>query len=82
MPMGDPARKGKPRQSTHNGIEIILEQAESAFLSALSMSAMNGGVEDVRQACVSLASLRAFQTCLGNGSPAVTAAAAGTLGLY
>jgi len=70
----------KDRQSSRQCIELTLHRSERAFLSALTMASGTGRVEEVRQACLSLALLRAFQTSLGQGSPIVTASAAGILG--
>ena len=80
MPMGHPDQRTKDPQSTRDGIQLILERSERSFLAALSLSVNSGLVEDVRQACLSLALLRAFQTSLGQGSAAITASAAGILG--
>ena len=81
MPMGTPEKRTKDRQSTRQSIKYILDQSEAAFLSALDLLAGNGRVEDVRQACLSIALLHAFQTSLGHGTSSVTAAAAGILGV-
>ena len=80
MPMGTPGRKVDHRQSTRHRIQVILEQADAAYQSALELVAGSGKVEDVRQACLSLALLRAFQTSLGQGVARVTSFAADLLG--
>ena len=80
MPMGHPDQRTRDRQSTRHGIQLILDRSEKSFIEALSLSANSGLVEDVRQACLALALLRAFQTSLGQGSAGITASAAGILG--
>lgn len=80
MPLGIPEKKIKDRQSTRLSIQAVLTRAEDAFLSALDLVAGGGKVESIRQACLALALLRAFQTSLGQGSQKVTSAAASTLG--
>lgn len=80
MPMGTPGKKVDHRQSTRQRIQVILEQADVAYQSALELVAGSGKVEDVRQACLSLALLRAFQTSLGQGGARVTSFAADLLG--
>jgi separase len=80
MPMGTPGKKVDHRQSTRHRIQVILEQADAAYQSALELVAGSGKVEDVRQACLSLALLRAFQTSLGQGGARVTSFAADLLG--
>ena len=80
MPMGTPGKKVDHRQSTRHRIQVILEQADQAYQSALTLVAGSGKVEDVRQACLSLALLRAFQTSLGQGGARVTSFAADLLG--
>ncbi|WRT66903.1 uncharacterized protein IL334_003868 [Kwoniella shivajii] len=79
MPMGAPTKRVVDRQSTRQSIQSVLTRAEEAFLSALSLVSGSGKIEDIRQACLALALLRAFQTSLGQGSEEVTAAAAGML---
>ncbi|KIY31248.1 hypothetical protein I305_06356 [Cryptococcus gattii E566] len=79
MPLGIPEKKIKDRQSTRLSIQAVLTRAEDAFLSALDLVAGGGKVESIRQACLALALLRAFQTSLGQGSQKVTSAAASTL---
>lgn len=78
--MGSAAAKPDHRQSARHRIQVILDQADQAYRTALSLVAGSGKVEDVRQACLSLALLRAFQTSLGQGSLEVTAVAADLLG--
>lgn len=68
------------RQSARHRIQITLDQANEAYRSALSLVAGSGRVEDVRQACLSLALLRAFQTSLGQGDSSLTSFAADLLG--
>ena len=80
MPMGSSKGRMRDRQSTRDSIQIILEKSQTAYLSALALSAGSGKVEEVRSACLSLALLRAFQSSLGQGSETVTAAAAEILG--
>ncbi|KAL7422127.1 separin protein [Cryptotrichosporon argae] len=80
MPMGAPAEKTRSRQSTHSGIQLVLQRAEAAFLKTIEATSMSGKVEDVRRACLSVALLRAYQASMGYGSEDVTAAAAGMLG--
>lgn len=80
MPMGGAGNKIDHRQSARHRIQVILDQADEAYRAALSMVAGSGRVEDVRQACLSLALLRAFQTSLGQGGTDVTAFAADILG--
>lgn len=82
MPMGTPGKKLDHRQSARHRIQIILDQADEAYRAALSMVAGSGRVEDVRQACLSLAHLRAFQTSLGHGGMDLTAFAADILGMF
>lgn len=82
MPMGISDKKGRGRQSTRKRIEVVLERADMAYQSALTLAASNGRVEDVRRACLSLALLRAFQTSLGQGGANVTSAAASLLGAH
>ncbi|OXH40985.1 separase [Cryptococcus neoformans] len=79
MPMGIPEKKIKDRQSTRLSIQAVLTRAEDAFLSALDLVAAGGKVEGIRQACLALALLKAFQTSLGQGSESVTSFAASTL---
>lgn len=79
MPMGIPEKRMNDRQSVRDSIELVLDRSERGFLSAVSLSKGDGRVEDVRQACLSLALLRAFKTSLGHGSPSVTASAASIL---
>lgn len=79
MPMGIPEKKIKDRQSARLSIQAFLTRAEDAFLSALDLVAAGGKVEGIRQACLALALLKAFQTSLGQGSESVTSAAASTL---
>lgn len=76
MPMGNPGRKITDRQSSRHRIQIILDRAEQGFQKTLSLARGSGRIEEIRQACLSLALLRAFQTSLGQGSPDVTAYAA------
>ena len=80
MPMGTASKKLDHRQSARHRIQVILDQADEAYRAALSMVAGSGRVEDVRQACLSLALLRAFQTSLGQGGMDATAFAADILG--
>ena len=80
MPMGIPEKKIKDSQSARLSIQAFLTRAEDAFLSALDLVAAGGKVEGIRQACLALALLKAFQTSLGQGSESVTSAAASTLG--
>ncbi|ODO11404.1 hypothetical protein I350_00183 [Cryptococcus amylolentus CBS 6273] len=79
MPMGNPTKKANDRQSSRLKIQSVLTRAESSFMSTLDLVAGSGRVEDIRQACLALALLRAFQTALGLGSSAVTSAAADIL---
>ncbi len=81
MPMGNPESKNRDRQSIRQSIEQVLNRSETSFTAALEISASSGSVENVRQACLSLALLRAFQTSLGHGSYDLTAAAACILGM-
>lgn len=80
MPMGNPEQRTRDRQSSRRNIQIILQKSEQAFMSSLNLAYGSGRVEDVRQSCLSLALLRAFQTSLGEGSAATTASAAALLG--
>jgi separase len=79
MTMASPDKRIKDRQSTRHGANILLERAVEAFRVTLATDARTGRVEDIRQACVSLAVLGAYQTSLGQGSPEITAMAAGIL---
>jgi separase len=80
--MGVSDKKGRrDRLSTRNKIETVLDHAGIEFQDSLSLAASTGKVEDVRQACLNLALLKAFQTSLGQGSAAITAAAANILGV-
>ncbi|KLT42574.1 hypothetical protein CC85DRAFT_274318 [Cutaneotrichosporon oleaginosum] len=79
LTMGSPGKRGKDRLSTRHDAVQQLERASAAFRNTLATIAARGRVEDVRQTCVSLALLGAFQTSLGHGSPATTASAASTL---
>lgn len=79
LTMGSPGRRGKDRHSTRHEAVLQLDHASAAFRNTLAAIAARGRVEDVRQTCVSLALLGAFQTSLGHGSPVTTASAAGTL---
>ncbi|WVF72384.1 hypothetical protein IAT40_007199 [Kwoniella sp. CBS 6097] len=76
MPMGNPTKRIVDRQSTRLSIQTVLARAEEAFLSALSIASGSGKIEGIRQACLALALLKAFQTSLGHGSELVTASAA------
>lgn len=78
--MGAPEKRAKERQSTRQGALMLLEKASQSFRKTVSIVARTGRVEDVRQACISLVLLGAFQTALGYGSPTTTALAAGILG--
>lgn len=80
--MGNPGGQVDHRQSARHRIQITLDQANEAYRSALSLVAGSGRVEDVRQACLSLALLRAFQTSLGQGDTRITSFAADLLGEY
>lgn len=77
MTMSGPERKD--RASSRHTAQLLLEKASEAFRSTLAAVARTGKVEEVRQACVSLAVLGAFQTSLGHGNPETTASAAGVL---
>ncbi|OCF35317.1 hypothetical protein I316_02863 [Kwoniella heveanensis BCC8398] len=79
MPMGNPTKRIVDRQSTRLSIQTVLTRAEEAFLSALSIASGSGKIEGIRQACLALALLRAFQTSLGHGSELITASAADIL---
>nr|XP_031857742.1 uncharacterized protein CI109_006837 [Kwoniella shandongensis]KAA5524814.1 hypothetical protein CI109_006837 [Kwoniella shandongensis] len=79
MPMGNSEKRVNDRQSTRLSIQSVLARAEQAFLDALALVAGSGRIEGIRQACLALALLRAFQTSLGQGSIAITSAAAGVL---
>ncbi|WVQ78257.1 hypothetical protein IAT38_000341 [Cryptococcus sp. DSM 104549] len=79
MPMGNPEKRVNDRQSTRLSIKSVLARAEDAFLSALDLVAGSGRIEGIRQACLALGLLRAFQTSLGQGSAAITASAAEVL---
>lgn len=79
LTMGSPGKRVKERHSSRHEAVLQLERASSAFRTTLASIAQTGRVEDVRQTCVSLALLGAFQTSLGHGSPATTASAACTL---
>ncbi|WVQ98549.1 hypothetical protein IAU59_005675 [Kwoniella sp. CBS 9459] len=79
MPMGNPTKRVIDRQSTRLSIQTVLTRAEEAFLSALSIASGSGKIEGIRQACLALALLKAFQTSLGHGSELVTASAADIL---
>lgn len=80
MTMGSPDKRANGRrQSSRHAAISQLERASSAFRTTLANIARTGRIEDVRQTCVSIALLSAFQTSLGHGSPSTTAAAAGTL---
>jgi separase len=82
MPMGTMSKRLDHRQSARHRIEVILDQADQAYRAALSVVAGSGRAEDVRQACLSLALLRAFQTSLGQGGTDVTSFAADILGKF
>lgn len=75
--MSSPERND--RTSSRHAAQILLEKASEAFRSTLAAVARTGKVEEVRQACVSLAVLGAFQTSLGHGNSETTASAAGIL---
>lgn len=83
LTMGSPGKrtksKAQERQSSRHDAVVQLELASSAFRKTLARIARTGRVEDVRQTCVSLALLGAFQTSLGHGSPLTTVSAACTL---
>ncbi len=81
MPMGRLESKSKQhRQSTRLSIDSVLQRADRSFMAALAERAGSARIEDTRQACLSLALLKTFQTSLGHGSALVTASAAGILG--
>lgn len=80
MTMASPDKRPKERLSTRNGAHLLLEKAVEAFRITLANYSQTGRVEDIRQACVSLAVLGAFQTSLGQGSATTTALTAGLLG--
>lgn len=79
MTMGSPDKRAKERQSTRHSAQVLLERAAHAFRQAVTVTGHTGRVEDVRQACVSLALLGAFQTSVGHGSPTTTSSAADLL---
>ncbi|WVN89000.1 uncharacterized protein L203_104216 [Cryptococcus depauperatus CBS 7841] len=79
MPMGISERKVSDRQSTRLSIQTTLSRAEDAFLLALEMVSGIGKVESIRQACLALALLKAFQTSLGQGTKSITSSAASIL---
>lgn len=68
--------KSRTRLPIHN----LLDGAEAAYTSALSLCRESGTVEDVRQAAVALAMLYAYRSSLGQGSVETTRAAADLLG--
>lgn len=78
--MGQPQQRTRDRQSTRQSIQAVLQGAERSFVDALGSAPGIARVEDTRQACLSLALLRAFQTSLGEGSGDITASAADILG--
>jgi hypothetical protein len=63
-------------------ILAVLERADRAFRTSLSLRAQSGRVVEVRQAYLSIAFIRAFQTALGQGSSAVTAAATSAISTF
>ncbi|KAL1407397.1 separin protein [Vanrija albida] len=79
MTMGSPDKRAKERQSNRHSAQVLLERACHAFRQAVTVTGHTGRVEDVRQACVSLALLGAFQTSVGHGSPTTTSSAADLL---
>lgn len=79
MTMVSSERRAKERHSTRHAALVMLDKSSHAFRKTLANVARTGRVEDVRQACISLVLLSAFQTALGHGSPATTALAAGIL---
>lgn len=80
--MGKPQQRTRNRQSTRQSIQAVLSGAERAFIDALSSALGIVKVEDVRQACLSIALSRAFQTSLGEDAGESTASAADILGQY
>lgn len=80
--MGASDVKSKSRLSTRHKIEVVLDRAGGAFLQALKIAASSGKVEDVRRACLNVALLKAFQTCLGQGGRDNMAMAANLMGGY
>ena len=60
--------------------QIVLQRAEAAYHDALDLVARSGRAEDVRQACMAMTLLCAYQTSLGIGSRKITATAASILG--
>ena len=62
-----------------SAILAVLDRADRAFRLSLSLRSQSGRVVDIRQAHLSLALIRSFQTALGQGSAAVTLAAANAI---
>lgn len=71
----------KPTASK-SAILAVLDRADRAFRTSLMLRSQSGRVVDIRQAHLSLALIRAFQTALGQGSSAVTLAAANAISEY
>ncbi|KAL4242854.1 hypothetical protein ABKN59_011524 [Abortiporus biennis] len=65
LPMGIVGKRIKAASPTTQEIMNILNTAEKLFWSDLTLVAKRGTVAHVREAVVSLALIRAFQTCLG-----------------
>jgi hypothetical protein len=73
MPMGGFITEGDPleRQSSLDVMSILVE-AETAFQRFLAARGQTGNVEDVRDAVMSIALLKVYQSSLGQSSSALT----------
>jgi separase len=65
LPMGMTSAKAMSPTPGSQEISVILNNAEQLFWSDLALIARRGQVPQVREAAISLALIRAFQTSLG-----------------
>lgn len=73
MPMGGFVTEGNtPEHRSPATVMSILVDAETAFEHFLAEREQTGNVEDVRDAVMSLASLKVYQSSLGQSSSALT----------
>lgn len=73
MPMGGYITEGDPlERQTCVDVMSILNDAETAFSRFLSARGQTGNVEDVRDAVMSIALLKVYQSSLGQSSSLLT----------
>jgi hypothetical protein len=83
MPMGAYIPEGQSvEQQASPAVMSVLADAEEAFQSYLADRGQTGNVEDVRDAVMSVALLKVYQSSLGQNASALTLDTVDLLGRY